>query len=119
MSSPHLCSHLPPEAAEAQLKKYGAVLMEKVPQETAQFLKSLCSQQQVGGQTLHPEDFISLFINNPEAMIEFLEHIVVHRSVIYLGTVTMVLFLEHTCRRPHVSPVLRHGLMIEFLYQLQ
>jgi hypothetical protein len=37
-------------------------------------LKQLCSQQQV-----HPEDFISLFINSPGAMIDFLEHIVSHR----------------------------------------
>jgi hypothetical protein len=53
---------------------------------TAQVLKQLCSQQQV-----HPEDFISLFINSPGAMIDFLEHIVNHRFLnIYLDIFYLV-----------------------------
>ena len=89
-------SRLPPEAAETQLKKYGAVLMENAAQPTAAFIKELCSSNNNSHQT-HPEDFIKLFINSPEAMIDFLEHCVAHRSADLLETdpVKVIILLVH------------------------
>ena len=58
------------------MKKYGAVLMQNVPEETTKFLKQLCTTSESNQPAANPEDFIYLFINNPEAMVEFLEHMV-------------------------------------------
>ncbi|XP_076626733.1 vacuolar protein sorting 11 [Colletes latitarsis] len=81
------------EEAESNMKKYGSVLIENVPNESTQFLKSLCTnyrpsnkplvdQETLDGTTsqhidkANPEDFIHLFLNNSERLVEFLEHLV-------------------------------------------
>lgn len=62
--------------ADCNMKKYGAVLMQEVPEETSKFLQYLCLPNESVDVASNPEDFIYLFINNPEGMVEFLEHIV-------------------------------------------
>ncbi|XP_033330810.1 vacuolar protein sorting 11 [Megalopta genalis] len=81
------------EEAESNMKKYGNVLMENVPNESTQFLKSLCTNYRPSNKPLvdqealdgtveqdidkaNPEDFIHLFLNNSERLVEFLEHLV-------------------------------------------
>ncbi|KAK0086649.1 hypothetical protein PV325_013769 [Microctonus aethiopoides] len=87
------------DEAEANMKKYGNILIENVPNEATQFLKKLCTnyrpivdrdayfdQNLLDGiintgdeQNLdraNPEDFIHLFLNNSERLVEFLEHLI-------------------------------------------
>ncbi|XP_078033958.1 vacuolar protein sorting 11 isoform X1 [Augochlora pura] len=81
------------EEAESNMKKYGNVLIENVPNESTQFLKSLCTNYRPSNKPLvdqealdgtmeqdidkaNPEDFIHLFLNNSERLVEFLEHLV-------------------------------------------
>ncbi|KAK9307140.1 hypothetical protein QLX08_002461 [Tetragonisca angustula] len=81
------------EEAESNMKKYGNILIENVPDESTQFLKALCTNYRPSNQPLvdqetldgivdqhidkaNPEDFIHLFLNNSERLVEFLEHLV-------------------------------------------
>ncbi|XP_076240073.1 vacuolar protein sorting 11 isoform X2 [Calliopsis andreniformis] len=81
------------EEAEPNMKKYGNILIENVPNETMQFLKTLCTNYRPSNKPLvdqetldgtvvqnidkaNPEDFIHLFLNNSERLVEFLEHLV-------------------------------------------
>ncbi|XP_012258670.2 vacuolar protein sorting-associated protein 11 homolog [Athalia rosae] len=81
------------EEAESNMKKYGTVLIENAPNEATQFLKRLCTNYRPTNKLLvdqnmlvgaieqyiekaHPEDFIHLFLNNSERLVEFLEHLV-------------------------------------------
>ncbi|XP_054007633.1 vacuolar protein sorting-associated protein 11 homolog isoform X2 [Hylaeus anthracinus] len=81
------------EEAESNMKKYGNILIENVPKESTQFLKTLCTNYRPSNKPLvdqetldgtmdqhidkaNPEDFIHLFLNNSEQLVEFLEHLV-------------------------------------------
>ncbi|XP_029051219.2 vacuolar protein sorting-associated protein 11 homolog isoform X3 [Osmia bicornis bicornis] len=81
------------EEAESNMKKYGNILIENVPNESTQFLKTLCTNYRPSNKPLvdqealdgtvdqhidkaNPEDFIHLFLNNSERLVEFLEHLV-------------------------------------------
>ncbi|XP_076642334.1 vacuolar protein sorting 11 [Halictus rubicundus] len=81
------------EEAESNMKKYGNILIENVPNESTQFLKALCTNYRPSNKPLvdqealdgtveqeidkaNPEDFIHLFLNNSERLVEFLEHLV-------------------------------------------
>ncbi|XP_063243527.1 vacuolar protein sorting-associated protein 11 homolog isoform X2 [Bacillus rossius redtenbacheri] len=81
------------QEAEANMKRYGNLLIEKVPEEATQFLKKLCTDYRPSNKPLvdvgmldgslapsteraSPEDFIHLFLNNSECLVEFLEHLV-------------------------------------------
>ncbi|XP_012139382.1 vacuolar protein sorting 11 isoform X2 [Megachile rotundata] len=81
------------EEAESNMKKYGNILIENVPNESTQFLKTLCTKYRPSNKPLvdqemldgtvdqyfdkaNPEDFIHLFLNNSERLVEFLEHLV-------------------------------------------
>ncbi|XP_047107852.1 vacuolar protein sorting-associated protein 11 homolog isoform X3 [Schistocerca piceifrons] len=81
------------EEAESNMKKYGNILIQHAPDEATQFLKRLCTDYRPsnkplvdqsmldGSSSLHveranPEDFIHLFLNNSERLVEFLEHLV-------------------------------------------
>jgi len=68
-------SLLSPGELEDQLKLYGSILLEHLPQETTAILKSLCDQP-----SFRPQFFIPLFINNAASMLDFLEHVVEHVS---------------------------------------
>lgn len=82
------------EEAELNMKKYGSILIDNVPNEATQFLKTLCTNHKVSNKTLdkisldsnehvnraNPEDFIHLFLNNSERLVEFLEHLVKNDS---------------------------------------
>ncbi|XP_046409664.1 vacuolar protein sorting-associated protein 11 homolog isoform X1 [Neodiprion fabricii] len=81
------------EEAESNMKKYGSVLIEHVPNEATQFLKRLCTNYRPANKPLvdqatldgsveqsiekaNPEEFIHLFLGNSERLVEFLEHLV-------------------------------------------
>lgn len=81
------------------MKKYGNILIENVPKESTQFLKSLCTNYKPSNKPLfdknasdgnvdqhvdraNPEDFIHLFLNNSEPLVEFLEHLIKFSDVI-------------------------------------
>ncbi|XP_046405210.1 vacuolar protein sorting-associated protein 11 homolog isoform X2 [Ischnura elegans] len=82
------------EEAEENVKEYGSILVDHVPEQTTELLKKLCyeyrpskkplvDQSMIDGLTTVPETksanaekFILLFLNNSERLVEFLEHIV-------------------------------------------
>ncbi|XP_008204135.1 vacuolar protein sorting-associated protein 11 homolog isoform X1 [Nasonia vitripennis] len=74
------------EEAEMNMKKYGNILIENVPNEATQFLKILCTnyiptnkalpEKEQSVEKANPEDFIHLFLNNSERLVEFLEHLI-------------------------------------------
>ncbi|XP_063984513.1 vacuolar protein sorting-associated protein 11 homolog [Diachasmimorpha longicaudata] len=81
------------EEADANMKKYGSILIANVPTEATQFLKKLCTNYRAVDRPLidenvldgtseeiversNPEDFIHFFLNNSERLVEFLEHLV-------------------------------------------
>nr|CAD7409648.1 unnamed protein product [Timema poppensis] len=81
------------EEAEANMKRYGNVLIQNAPEESTEFLKKLCTEYRPSNKPLvdvgmldgstapsvdraSPEDFIHLFLNNSERLVEFLEHLV-------------------------------------------
>ncbi|XP_012278294.1 vacuolar protein sorting-associated protein 11 homolog isoform X2 [Orussus abietinus] len=78
------------DEAEANMKKYGNILIENVPNEATEFLKVLCTnykpkssqaeqnlwnENEEGTDRANPKDFIHLFLNNSERLVEFLEHL--------------------------------------------
>ncbi|XP_071442647.1 vacuolar protein sorting-associated protein 11 homolog isoform X2 [Hetaerina americana] len=82
------------EEAEENVKEYGSVLVDNVPEQATELLKKLCfeyqpskkplvDQSMLDGLTTVPEtksanaeEFIHLFLNNSERLVEFLEHII-------------------------------------------
>lgn len=76
--------------AELSLKKYGLILMDKCPNETTALLKKLCTNYRESNarsdnilldinshvDRANCEDFIHLFVNASESLIDFLEHLV-------------------------------------------
>ncbi|KAJ8686405.1 hypothetical protein QAD02_022199 [Eretmocerus hayati] len=74
------------EEAEINMKKYGKILIENVPNEATQFLKLFCTNyvpnnkglqdKEQSSERANPEDFIHLFLNNSERLVEFLEYLV-------------------------------------------
>ncbi|KAF8764622.1 Vacuolar protein sorting-associated protein like [Argiope bruennichi] len=69
------------EAAEGNMKTYGKVLMAEVPEQTTQLLKRLCTDynaNQMSEKPLstNPEEFIHIFVNNTDRLLEFLEHMI-------------------------------------------
>lgn len=79
--------------AEKNMKKYGNILLQHAPKETTDFLKRLCTDYRPSNKPLvdqnmldgrgtvqidraSPEDFIHMFLNNSERLVDFLEHLV-------------------------------------------
>lgn len=98
------------EEAESNMKKYGNILIENVPNEATHFLKKLCTnyrasdcllidQHVIDGsqeeqvERANPEDFIHLFLNNSERLVEFLEHLV--KSDTKWSTLVYNTLIEH------------------------
>ncbi|XP_018335224.1 vacuolar protein sorting-associated protein 11 homolog [Agrilus planipennis] len=82
-------SRLDFQNAENFMKKYGNILIEKEPHESTQFLKRLCTNYRpvdktdgiLNGitelnQNADAEDYIHLFLNNSERLVEFLEYLI-------------------------------------------
>lgn len=84
-------SNLNFEEAEHYMKKYGSILVEHIPNESTQFLKRLCTNfkkdhiknivENISSNydivlKADPEDFIHLFLNKSEMLVEFLEHLI-------------------------------------------
>ncbi|XP_044740291.1 vacuolar protein sorting-associated protein 11 homolog [Chrysoperla carnea] len=77
--------------ASLYFKKYGKILIENVPTQSVEFLKKLCSDfnstsydskdtsTDENGSIINrcnPDEFIHLFLNNTEILVEFLEYLV-------------------------------------------
>nr|CAB3267620.1 vacuolar protein sorting-associated protein 11 homolog [Phallusia mammillata] len=79
---------LPFKEAESTVKQYGKVLMCNVPEETTHLLKNLCTDYRpIGSQPSddadgrpisksNGEEFIHIFVNTPEMLVKFLEHLI-------------------------------------------
>ena len=74
---PLVFSQLSPEQAEEQLSFYGNILIEKLPKQTTNILKDLCSKD-----CQRPELFIPFFIKTREGMLDYLEHVVHARKLV-------------------------------------
>ncbi|XP_066137902.1 vacuolar protein sorting-associated protein 11 homolog [Euwallacea fornicatus] len=86
------------EEADHYMKKYGQMLVEKLPYESTQFLKRLCTNYKPDNRPLvsenmmegnydradksDPEDFIHLFLNNSQCLVEFLEHLITEGCIL-------------------------------------
>lgn len=91
------------------MKKYGKILVEHVPYESTQLLKKLCTNYKPSNSPIisenmidgafdvtvraDPEDFVHLFLNNSERLVEFLEHLMNEGCT--LSTTTYNILLEH------------------------
>lgn len=86
-------ARLPFAEAEDYMKKYGKTLLTYVPEQTTDLLKRLCSDYKPSNALLvdqnmlqgapppaerrsHPEDFIHIFVNKSDKLLEFLQHMV-------------------------------------------
>eukprot|EP00117_Sycon_ciliatum_P023495 scpid32393/ scgid19961/ Vacuolar protein sorting-associated protein 11 homolog len=89
-------SGLPLQDADSYLKKYGNALVNEIPQETTALLKRLCTasppapaegEEQGDEFCIRPEEFIHIYVNQTEYLLDFLEFIVKEQvassSVIY------------------------------------
>ncbi|CAH1116293.1 unnamed protein product [Phaedon cochleariae] len=102
-------SNLKFEEAEHYMKKYGNILIEHVPAGSTELLKRLCtnykpmnapiiSENMITGNfdvtvKSDPEEFIHLFLNNSERLVEFLEHLITEGCI--LSTLVYNTLLEH------------------------
>ncbi|XP_060522802.1 vacuolar protein sorting-associated protein 11 homolog isoform X2 [Cylas formicarius] len=103
-------SNLNFEEAEHYMKKYGKILVEHLPYESTQFLKKLCTNYKPNNSPIvsensmltgnydvvlksDPEDFIHLFLNNSERLVEFLDHLMSEGCI--LSTLVYNTLLEH------------------------
>ena len=57
------------------MRTYGSVLIQNVPQEFTDSLKSLIVRSQETGVVIKSEEYIHLFVNNQQAMVDYLEHL--------------------------------------------
>lgn len=87
--------------AEYYMKKYGNFLIQHVPFESTHFLKILCTNYKsskkdsdgVLPQRSDPEEYIHLFLNNSERLVEFLEYLIAEGCI--LSTPVYDTLLEH------------------------
>ena len=70
----YICS-LDPVQAESHMKTYGSVLIQNVPGQFTESLKSLIVSGKESGVVIKPEDYIHLFVNDHKVMVDFLEHL--------------------------------------------
>jgi len=63
------------DEALLHLQKYGPTLMKELPGDTTSLLKSLCVAGE-GKGTCAPDNFIPLFVNDKEGMVQFLSYLV-------------------------------------------
>ena len=68
-------SSLDPVQADSHMRTYGSVLIQNVPQEFTESLKSLIVRSQETGVVIKSEEYIHLFVNNQQAMVDYLEHL--------------------------------------------
>uniref|UniRef100_A0A0N8EAX1 Vacuolar protein sorting-associated protein n=1 Tax=Daphnia magna TaxID=35525 RepID=A0A0N8EAX1_9CRUS len=66
---------LPPDLAKVNLQEYGNVLLEELPDETTKLLLDLCCSKSHNNEVCDPEEFLLLFINRNEKLVEFLENV--------------------------------------------
>ena len=65
--------------AKENLQEYGNILLEQLPDQTTQLLLDLCAKARANDESdlCDPKEFLLLFINHNEKLIEFLEHAVI------------------------------------------
>ena len=68
-------SSLDSAEAESNMRTYGSVLIQNVPQDFTESLKSLIVNWLQGGAAIRAEDYVHLFVNDHKAMVDFLEHL--------------------------------------------
>ena len=78
-------SSLDPAQADAHLRTYGSVLIQNVPQEFTESLKSLIVQGQETGVVIKSEEYIHLFVNDHGAMVDYLEHLLSSTPAVGVG----------------------------------
>lgn len=73
--------------AESNLKKYGIILMQQCPNETTELVNEMCTNFRSHTNDVelfdktneidrsNPEEFVHLFANVPDRLIDFLEHL--------------------------------------------
>ncbi|KAG5888950.1 hypothetical protein JTB14_012209 [Gonioctena quinquepunctata] len=102
-------SNLKFEEVEHYMKKYGAILVEHESHDSTQLLKRLCTNYKLNNSSdisgsiisgnyditlrADPEDYIHLFLNNSERLVEFLEHLIYEGCI--LSTPVYNTLLEH------------------------
>lgn len=72
--------------AESNIKKYGKILINEIPEKTTKFLMRLCTEDFETGETeadgslimkqAAPEEFIHIFVSQPQWLTKFLEHVI-------------------------------------------
>ncbi|ELT88573.1 hypothetical protein CAPTEDRAFT_218778 [Capitella teleta] len=67
--------------AEVVVKKYGKILITNAPEQSTKLLKRLCTDYQSAGKTnkiqrANASEFIHIFVDNSEMLIDFLEHMI-------------------------------------------
>lgn len=75
---------LPFEDAEIYMKKYGNSLVNELPEQTTDLLKKLCTgypaaevtSGQLEPQRARPEEFIHIYVNQTEFLLDFLDYMV-------------------------------------------
>ncbi|KAJ6646297.1 Vacuolar protein sorting-associated protein 11 like [Pseudolycoriella hygida] len=116
-------SHLKFNDAEASLKKYGLILMQKCQGETTELLKKLCTNYRESnalGETnlldinapvdrANCEDFIHFFVNSPTHLIDFLEHLV--RNLTDCSQLVYNTLIEHYLCEWKLNPTSEERLM--------
>jgi gas vesicle protein len=70
-------SKLDSASAVFNLKKYGKLLMAKIPEKTVEFLKKICSNCDAMNDKflVDPAEFLHIFLKNSDELINFLENI--------------------------------------------
>jgi len=66
---------LPAIQAKENLQEYGNVLLDQLPDETTQLLLEVSNKREENEEVCDPEEFLLLFINHNEKLVEFLEHV--------------------------------------------
>ena len=78
-------SSLDSAEAESNMRTYGSVLIQNVPQDFTESLKSLIVNWLQGGAAIRAEDYVHLFVNDHKAMVDFLEHLLSSTSEAGVG----------------------------------
>jgi len=107
-------SKLSNEESEEQLKLYGSVLIDNLPDETTNILKSISSSN-----LSHPEVFIPLFIKSGERMRDYLEHVVDTAHVVTPQVWNTLLEYNLDVYKNSVEPQQRHQLERRIMELLQ
>jgi len=89
-------SSLSLQEALTHASKYGAILIQHCPEETALLLKRLCVDGTKAGLQVTAEDFIPFFISDQSAMVDFLSHLTSSLPPASLGSTVYSTLIEYS-----------------------